>query len=462
MVTVDLPLGPLSASGFTVQRSGVRWLVPDGHRCRAGEVVGFCNIGLSAAPGQGPTRRPFNQEIGYLQATLAPAVAGTLRQRPDVSLGGYLDQLHFNRFWKETDVVAALEVAQSSEPPAWSLGFNAGLRMTEIAEDRSGLLTGWHIRARAWRGEQARLATVMSIGICEQNGIFRGDSNAFLDLIETGPDALHVVHCTDQALVPTAAVLIDQLRRNAAANAAISADMAQGILGSPFTPTPADWMFAGCALYALTRSPLTEEFDLLTRQGLTTGKAQAVVLSINAEPAMVLRHRKLGYRASWHRFRIRAAGPAVREWLQTSFDRVIRTPEDIRQDLLSLRQALAERGVEHVLVINAMSSSGHEDIVSYAPFTGALGEVVSTVRAKELNLMLHDLAATSDIAIVDADAIAAYLGGAAHLPDGVHQSRRLQDELRAEILHILGRRGLFGPPDAVLGRTGTQTTLTPA
>jgi hypothetical protein len=451
MVTVDLPLGPLSASGFTVQRSGIRWRVPDGHRCRAGEVVAFCNIGLSAVPSQRQARRPFHEEFRDLQVTFAPTVAGTLRRHPDASLGGFLDQLHNYHFWNETDVVAALEVedGQTSERPAWRLGFNAGLRMTDLAEDRSGLLTGWHLRARAWQGELAQPATVLSLGICEQDGIFRGESNAFLDLMETGPDALQVVHHTDRGLVPAAAVLSDQLRRNAAANTAISADLAQGFLGSSLTPTPEDWIFAGCALTALTRSPLTEEYDLLTRQGLTTAKPQAVVLSIHSEPAMVLRHRKFGYRAAWHRFRIQMAGPAVREWLQTSFDRVIRTPEDILQDLLSLRQAIAERGIDHMLVLNAMSSSGHENIVSYAPFSGALGDVVSTIRAKELNLMLHDLAAKSDIAIVDADAIAAYLGGAAHLPDGVHQSRRLQDELRAEILHILKQRGLFGQPDAV-------------
>ncbi len=60
--------------------------------------------------------------------------------------------------------------------------------------------------------------------------------------------------------------------------------------------------------------------------------------------------------------------------------------------------------------------------------------------------MLHDLAEKADIEIVDVDAIAAGLGAAAHLPDGVHQSGLMQDEVRWEILHILEQRGLFARP----------------
>jgi hypothetical protein len=445
---VDVPLGPLLAGDFKVRRSGLRWLVPDLHHCRAGEVVAFCNVGLTPRLGARPARVPFGEEWRDLQVTLAPSAAGILHQRAGVSLGGDLDQLHFYQDWLEAEAVAALEIEPNGNQasPAWQLGFAAGRRMTELAEDRSGLLTGWHNRSRAWHGEVPRHATLLSLGICEQNGIFRGEANAFLDILQDSPGRLHVVHMPDESLVPCSAVLLDQLERNSADNSAIATDMALGILGSGFTPDPADWVFAGCALGALTRSPLLEQYDLLTRQGLaSTASIQAVVLSVHAEPATLLRHRKLGYIAFWHRFRVRSAGPAVREWLETSFEKMTRSLADIQRDLLALRQALAARGVKHMLILNAMSSSGHEDIVSYAAFPGSLGETLSTVRAKEINLMLHDLAETSDIAIVDVDAIAAELGGAGNLPDGVHQSRRMQSELRAEILHILAQRGLFSP-----------------
>jgi len=226
--------------------------------------------------------------------------------------------------------------------------------------------------------------------------------------------------------------------------------MTEAVLGGPSTPGPADWIYAGSALSALTRCPLSERYDLLTRDGLSSPAAvEAMVLSINAEPKVVLRHRTLGYRAYWHRFRVDTTGHAIRNWLNVSFEPVARTVDDIQRDLVELRKLLAARGVKHVLIMNALSSSGVESIFTYAPFTRALGDELPSVRAKELNLMLHDLAENADIEIVDVDAIAAGLGAAAHLPDGVHQSGLMQDQVRGEILHILEQRGLFARPGPV-------------
>jgi len=133
---------------------------------------------------------------------------------------------------------------------------------------------------------------------------------------------------------------------------------------------------------------------------------------------------------------------------QRQFEPLSRTIDDIQTDLRELRKLLAERGVRHVLIMNALSTSGGESIFTYAPFSQALGDELPSVRAKELNLMLHDLAEETDIAIVDVDSIAAGLGAAAHLPDGVHQSGPMQDEVRGEILHILEQREFFALPRA--------------
>ena len=442
---VDMPLGPIALDGFVIQRSGLRWLVPDRHPCHAGEVVAYCNVGLVPAPGTRPDRQPFTEEFRDLQLTLAPNVAGILHQSAGISLGGDLDQLHFYQSWNPTEVAAQLETdAAPPVPPAWHIGFAAGRRVTELAEDRSGLLTGWHNRSRAWQGEQSGHTTLLSLGICEQNGVFRGETNGVLEILSDSPGPLHVLHVGDEALVPCSRVLIDQLRSDPSGNAAIATDLSAGLLGTGVTLTPTDLIFAGCALAALTRNPLAERFDLLTRQGLATDRpVDAVVLSIHAEPGTLLRHRKLGYHAFWHRFRYMSAGPAVREWLQTAFEPVHRSLPEIGRDLITLRALLAKCGVAHMLILNAMSSSGHEDIASYAAFDGALGDTIGSIRAKETNLMLHDIADAADIAIIDADAIAAAIGGGAHLPDGVHQSRRMQAELRREILHVLRERGAF-------------------
>lgn len=51
--------------------------------------------------------------------------------------------------------------------------------------------------------------------------------------------------------------------------------------------------------------------------------------------------------------------------------------------------------------------------------------------------MLHELADERGVSIIDIDSIAANLGGAVHLPDGVHQSGLMQAVIRAEIFACL-------------------------
>jgi hypothetical protein len=88
-----------------------------------------------------------------------------------------------------------------------------------------------------------------------------------------------------------------------------------------------------------------------------------------------------------------------------------------------------------------MSRGGREDIFSYAAFDPPMGDTLASVAAKELNLMLEDLAEDLGVGIVDVDAIAAEIGGAAHLPDGIHQSGLMQAMMRAEILGLMPTRG---------------------
>ena len=184
MARHPMPLGPIALDGLTVQRSGFRWLVPDGSRCAAGQVVAYANIGLVPKPGRPHGALPFAEEIRDLQVTLAPSHAGVLHIRRGLSLGGDLDQLHFYQSWDADEVAAELETTGAPDvgdaAPRWMLGGVAGRRMTDLAEDRSGLLTGWHNRARAWDAEGAAHVSVLSLGICEQNGVFRGERDALL------------------------------------------------------------------------------------------------------------------------------------------------------------------------------------------------------------------------------------------------------------------------------------------
>jgi hypothetical protein len=134
----------------------------------------------------------------------------------------------------------------------------------------------------------------------------------------------------------------------------------------------------------------------------------------------------------------------MRAWLRSYFVPVRRSADDIRRDYRELIDAVRARADVQFLILNAMSTSGYERIYSYAGFDRPMGNTLSSIHWKELNLMLHDLARERDVSIVDQDAIGAELGGRRHIPDGTHASGTMQAEVRAEILRILRARRLPG------------------
>lgn len=452
MTLVPLRTGPLIAEGFNVRRSGIRWLCEDGHICRPGEAIAYCNISLVPIRGAGrkqPSPHPFPEETRDFQIAFAPNTAGRLRIAGQSSLGGFLDR-HTPQRWAPDDVIGHLKISSVDGIPRGAAGVElrmlvlAGRRTTEIAEVRSGLLTGWHDRVRACWGDGAP-GTVLSLGICELTSVIRGERSAFLELFEAVRGPVQVVAVPDDILVPSTRIVIEQFRRRPAQHEAMAADFAQTFPATGITPAGKGWMLAGALMQALQRSPLRERYSVLTRTGVRqSGPADAVILSLNAEPSSILRHKKLGYSVQIHRFRLQETGPAIQAWLRNNFEPVKRTLDDIHADYRELIDAVSAQSDMKFLIVNTMSTSGYEDIVNYAPIDRPMGDTLASIRAKEINLMLHDLARERDISIVDADAIVSDLGAAAHFPDGVHGNGIMQAEVRGEILRILRERGIAG------------------
>jgi hypothetical protein len=188
----------------------------------------------------------------------------------------------------------------------------------------------------------------------------------------------------------------------------------------------------------MRRNPIRDSYNVFSPAGpARLGPADAVLLSLNAEPQTILQHRELGYRVHIMRHHQAAAGPAIREWLAEAFVPVRRPIDDIKRDYETLIDNMARATGARPIILNRMSTSGYEDISSYMPFDAPMSDVLSNVASKELNLMLNDIADQRDLYVVDVDAIAADLGGGEHLPDGVHQSGPMQMVLRQEILKIL-------------------------
>jgi len=451
MKHVPLLLGPLEPPGFEVRRSGIRWFREDGQICRAGETLAYCNISLHPLTRSHVSALPFASESRDFQVVLSTRVPGRLRHAPISSSGGFHDKQEFTFPWTGNFAIGSIEPldahVQVGMDYTLDLLMLAGRKAYELSEDRTGLMSGYHDRCRAWRSRgDEQISTVLSLGTCELSDVMRGEKSAFLEIFEAIAGSAHFVSFTDTPMVLSARILGEQIRRTPNDFAVIAEDVRRTLACGSVALTPADWMFAAAVLQALQKSPINDSYDVLARNQLQrVSVPQAIILSINSDLGPSVEHRRLGYAYRCHAFRYRYAGPAVLNWLKENFVEIPYDVYSIQRDYLKLIKSIRDAFPEtQILVLNAMSTSGADDFQSYDGFDLPLGKTISTVRVKELNLMLHDISRETGIAIVDADAIAADLGGGYCIPDGIHHNGRMQKELREEILRILRIRGIPG------------------
>jgi hypothetical protein len=430
----------LKADGHKVLRSGMTWLCSPGDHLRARQVFAYCNISLEpqGMRSKGAPGFALEQEI---QVAIASPCAGVLSVEGEKGRGGYLS-IRSVQAWDPDEVVARLEPdvpTNEADDSRVRLLMLAGRRMTGLADVHAGLMPGWLGRTRGWWYEENQSpVSLLSMGICDATGMILGDKGGFLELFEHATLPLQAVVIPDHPLMPAAPVLLDQLNRTPAEFQAIAADLRSYLATAPTVPTHDDWMFAGAMLQVMQASPIRDHYALFGTGGsLSLPGADAILLSLSAEPQSILRHKKLGYRIQILRHHQGAAGPAMRAWLASAFEPVRRSLDDVRRDYETLIDTVARTTGGKIMVINRMSSTGHEDITSYAPFDSPMGNTLYSIASKEMNLVLHDIAETRDLAIIDVDAIAAQIGGREHLPDSIHQSGLMQTLLRSEILSAI-------------------------
>jgi hypothetical protein len=441
LTSIDLHLGPLRAAGYNIYRSGVRWLCESGQRLRPNQVFAYCNISLEPAAGRLSGPPPFAEEL-ELQIAFAARVGGRISINSSAARGGYLSVRGVD-VWDAEAVLAGIDpdpdTGDTVDASRLRLLALAGRRMTALADAHSGLLPGWHGRSRGWWCEESETpVTLLSLGICDATGVVVGEQCAFFEMFEAMPTATQMVFVPDHPLAPAAPVLLDQLQRTPAQFNAIAADLMGFFTQSTAAPSPDDLMFAGTLLSVMQRNPIRDSYNIFSADGSARlGPANAVLLSLNAEPQSILRHRKLGYHVQIMRHHQAAAGPAVRAWLAEAFEPVKRSIDNIKRDYEALIDKMARMTGGRAIILNRMSTSGYEDISNYMAFDAPMSDTLSNVASKELNLMLQDIADERELHIVDVDAIAADIGGGEHLPDGIHQSGAMQVLLRQEILSIL-------------------------
>ncbi len=445
-MSLAIRLGNLAANGLAIRRSGVHWLRPDGHVCRPGEAVGYCNLAIEPATVRGLGTPAFADDH-VLQVVFALRVGGRLRQAPGASVGGYLNILALHD-WNSGDVIgwieapddAAAREAGDTLPRRLML---AGRRMGWAVDVDTGLLPGFHVRARGWWEDDeagGAMPTLVTMGVCDAVSAIRGDRAGFLEIFAAAAHGAQMVTFAEHPITACAPVALDQLTRTAHEKAEIRADIGRVLASAAAPAGPEDHFFLGAILAQLEASPLRDRLDVLTARGLErTPPPDAVLMSLSAEPRSLLRHRRLGYRLHILGHNLRHAGPVARSWLKTAFEPVVRDLAGIGEDYVRLIDAASARTGARLMIVNRMSSSGAETITSYAGFDAPLGDTLSSIDAQDANLMLEDLAQARGLDIVDADAIAAEIGARQHLPDGIHQSGLMQSRLRAEVLRLLAR-----------------------
>ena len=460
----ELRLPALSARPFGLLRSGLQWLRRSGERVDAREPLAVCHLRVSGSR-EAPAL-PLAEEQHDLQVVLASRTAGTVTYRADLSRGGYQDLLG-SAEWDPGTIVGSIDSADATgELLALVL---AGRRGFENGEGRGGLLAGWHERARAfWEGDGAgRFGTVLSLGTCEQTGVFRGEDMAFLSWFARAPGPAQLVAIADERCVHSSAILLQHLRRTPAEAQAITAAvqqwlserMAQLDLSAfpAFGPDASRAALAGrwppaqdllFALHLLGESvgtcPILERSEVLTRRGLLQlGPADAIALSLGSELAPHFRHRRTGWMIAIHGFRFGPyLGPALIEWLQRDFEPVRRSVTDIERDLAALAAEVLSRTGAALLVQNLVASSALNRISNYSWLGESFGESLPVI-STEANLMLCGLTRAPNVSMIDSDALAVALG-VRQCPDGAHASRELLEAQRREVHRILRERGIPG------------------
>ena len=427
-----------------LRHSSLRWTIPTGSHCRAGTVLAFCNLGL--AWGVDSYLAPLMHEARDLQLAFVLQHPGQVHYARDPAGGGQMDHSVWAHEWVPYNEFGQLETATPPSGPLLRALIVAGRRVSELAEVRDGLLTGWHARKRAWWPDAHDPGIVVAaLGSCEVTSIMYGERPGMLDLLDGAAGGSQLLVVPDIAAVPCARTTLEQMRRTEAERQAIAADMASGLLGIAGVLEPRDWLMAGAIQATLLASPLLEPCPMLLRSGLSLPAGPvAVVMSLHAEPVRVFRHRRLGYTLALYDYRLRDLGEGLRQWLVRAFEPVLRSPEDIRADFAALLAALRGGPVRRVLLANMFSSAISDDLPGYAGLDEPLSRTIGTVRAKETNLALASLATEEpNLAILDIDAMAAYLGALRAIPDGMHVAGELQSLVQQDIRSLLAESGLW-------------------
>ncbi len=434
---IPLILGDINLHDIRIQMSGIRWLCSDGQYCKSGIPIAYCNVLLVKGDGS----LLYNSgEIHDFQAVFITPFDGFIHIQKGNSHGGLIDQLPYYFFWDSKITICEIECEAQNfvlEAQQVQVIFAAGKRYFDAAENRTGILSGWFQRTRAWTGDRGQIKnTILTLGICDILNGLRGSEIVSLEFMELMPLSTQVILFQDGVLVPTVSMLLEQIKRTPENLSDLIVNFSVMIKSSTYIFESEDYLFLGAILNSLANSNFLDTTLTLTRSGVNENTPSNIVLiSLAAQPTKLFRHKSLGYSIAFHGFRLQKMGAATRMWLKENFYLINRSVDEIASELRELCNLLGPN--VRILVCNIAANPMSAFISHYDLFDKATFKEIGDINQRERNVMLDELASEGILEVVDLNLLSAKLGTSRNIPDGMHMTGVLEQEFLKELARII-------------------------
>jgi hypothetical protein len=414
--------------GFEPLRAEVSWWLSDGAPCAPRQPVASIAIASDALDRAAP-------QGTELRALLLAPCQGTLHpiQTPRAGWGA-----HFPRHpWTTGERLATLDASAVSELGT-VLPFEVAMvtlqRLHPAFEDRRPYPGGPYRLAHGWwgpHGWSGPCRTLLSLGNCEQLGLFAGNAGDFSAWLGALAGPLSIVYKPDRIVVPSAGALLSALQMDDTTRRRAAEEFGAWFhrhVDAAGAGNPTAWLGSAALAQEVLGTPvLRSSFALVDGTGQCVEQRPAVVfLSLASELAAELRHRKLGYTISVPAFHF-SKNPDIRQTLLGRFELVRPSVTEIGDRLRAVIAWIRRETGARVVLFNLTSQL---DRIWDWSAVDRPSDVLS-VRLMDLNLAAWDLARQDGCDVVDVEALALDVGLAAAYPDGVHPSAELEARVRS-------------------------------
>ncbi|MBT8605971.1 hypothetical protein G6677_05805 [Polynucleobacter paneuropaeus] len=439
MTKISIVLGNLNADLGQIAMSGLRWIVKDKQYCKAGTRLAYCNLQLLDAD----SVKSMAGEMNDFQLVFIAPIDGILHIGAGTSHGGLLDQLPNYVRWKSDFVICEVEPTDltiTAHAIPVGLIFAAGQRNASFAENRNGILSGWFQKTRVWSGSKGKVEkTLITLGVCDLLNTIRGDQIVSLQMMELISKCPQLILISDGLVILAAVSVLENLQRTPKDIEAVSLNFHEMVKAYGQSFGAEDYLFLGALLTTLTSNYLAQSSTTMTREGLHHEcKPNIVLTSLSAQPRRIFKHKTLGYSVAFHEFRFTKLSKLVRRFIAENFETIIRTPQEIIDDLIKLADYLGPS--IQLIVANRPANPLVDPITRYGLYDAQTFDDIEMVQYHEVNYLLSELAAKGVLDVVDVDMIASKLGVKKHVPDGAHWSGQLELQVAKEISRLVSMK----------------------